>query len=55
MLRHAKSSWDDTAGIDANLAIGIFCDDVSEFESDMPSQPVRSLCAMSSTHSESVY
>src|SRR5262245_34442213 len=24
---------------------GIFCDDISEFESHMPSQPVRSLCA----------
>src|SRR5215469_3898755 len=26
---------------------GIFCDDISEFESHMPSQPVQSLCAMS--------
>jgi hypothetical protein len=24
---------------------GIFCDDISEFESYMPSQAVRSLCA----------
>jgi hypothetical protein len=28
----------------------IICDDVSEFESSMPSHAVRSLCAMSAVH-----
>jgi hypothetical protein len=45
VARIRLGSWES-----ARAFKGIICDDISEFESHMPSQAVRSLWAMSGSH-----